>query len=723
MMWHPRTYFLLIFISQQCFEQLNINTVDNHSKLVRTEAVLNQTISTVSPIATDVNFVAARNETEENPTKSNTGDMTIKTSGKIKGSTKSTNDVLIQSFITNTSIITYNSSKETMESSPDQNFSQITTNANTEDNFNDINDQMRLRICPRRGFNQTMKTYISWCAHSDYKVIKTFELISWMTSTHVCRRRRSYQSYNVYIHWCDYLRSKITTFELDPRDLKTRSENNTEAEETQSFITNTCVNSLNARNNAIKYTSNHSEEAMESSTQHNFNHSITNDSPEDNTNDANGQMRPRVCLRRSLNLPIGVYIYWCACNGYHMIKTLELDPIDFNVITKIQSNKREEETLTNQTQAEEEKIKEEKRRFYFKISALMWKSISPIIIVVGTVGNTLSILVMLRKRFRHTTMCFYLIALAIADTCVLYTSLLLTSLQVYLSTEFLLRSDTLCKTLNFLTHYISHIASWIIVCLTSERFVAVIFPHYCKILFTQARAAIVLAFIILILLVFDSHFFWTHHLQEYTEQYSYIDHLTMATTTHTIKQKMCSINKHIKQHYYFNKNVWPWMDMALFSLLPLVFIVVGNITICIKLGLAHYNRRNLGASTNQSQNRSKLISTAIVLVSVSLLFIISTFPITIWQFGTAYDKDAWAKQQFTGTIVFLLHYLNNAFNFVLYCLSGRQFCKELIIMLTRKSTRIHPMGGQQHRGDNIQMTGTTRNNVTENSCRTTNTNV
>ena len=376
-----------------------------------------------------------------------------------------------------------------------------------------------------------------------------------------------------------------------------------------------------------------------------------------------------------------------------------------------QTREQKEEAFRNETWIHEEQKKEEKRMYYFKISIQMWKYIPPVIIVLGTVGNTLSILVMLRKQFRHTTMSFHLIALAIADTLALYCGLLPICLDAYLSTN-LGHSIFLCKMRNLLVFYVSHTASWILVCLTLERFVAVIFPHYCR-LFTKARAAIILAFIILILLIFDLHFFWTFHLQEHTSQY--IDPLTNTTKNHTTR--VCWV---YKEHEDFLTNTWPWIDLALFSLLPFMFIIIGNISICIKLGLTYYNRRKLGSSTNQSQNQTKLISTSIVLGSVSLIFVVSTLPVTIWQLHmihTPYNEDARAKIQITGTAIQLLQYLNNAFNFVLYCLTGRQFRKELIIMLTRIRNRIHPTGGPQNNGDTIQMSGITRNQ-TENSQRT-----
>ena len=44
----------------------------------------------------------------------------------------------------------------------------------------------------------------------------------------------------------------------------------------------------------------------------------------------------------------------------------------------------------------------------------------PLIIAVGTVGNLLSLAVLLRRRMRRTSVYLYLIALAVADLSVLY---------------------------------------------------------------------------------------------------------------------------------------------------------------------------------------------------------------------------------------------------------------------------------------------------------------
>ncbi len=54
----------------------------------------------------------------------------------------------------------------------------------------------------------------------------------------------------------------------------------------------------------------------------------------------------------------------------------------------------------------------------------LWAYGSPVLIIIGTVGNLLSAVVMLRQNLRKCTTSLYLLVLAVVDTLVLYTGLL-----------------------------------------------------------------------------------------------------------------------------------------------------------------------------------------------------------------------------------------------------------------------------------------------------------
>ena len=57
------------------------------------------------------------------------------------------------------------------------------------------------------------------------------------------------------------------------------------------------------------------------------------------------------------------------------------------------------------------------------ISKALWQEVPPYIIAIGTFGNAMSIVVLLRKNIRRSNVAVYLIALSIVDTLVLWTGL------------------------------------------------------------------------------------------------------------------------------------------------------------------------------------------------------------------------------------------------------------------------------------------------------------
>ena len=52
-----------------------------------------------------------------------------------------------------------------------------------------------------------------------------------------------------------------------------------------------------------------------------------------------------------------------------------------------------------------------------EIAKLIQTIIRPILIMVGTVGNCLTIYIMRRTSLKHLSTCFYMFLLAVADTC------------------------------------------------------------------------------------------------------------------------------------------------------------------------------------------------------------------------------------------------------------------------------------------------------------------
>ena len=88
---------------------------------------------------------------------------------------------------------------------------------------------------------------------------------------------------------------------------------------------------------------------------------------------------------------------------------------------------------------------------------------TPILILLGTVGNGLSLAVMLRKALRRSTTSLLLAALAVVDTAVLYVATLPIWLQNMFHFSLRDASPVTCKLHLYVCRVLSQLSPWIIV--------------------------------------------------------------------------------------------------------------------------------------------------------------------------------------------------------------------------------------------------------------------
>ena len=289
--------------------------------------------------------------------------------------------------------------------------------------------------------------------------------------------------------------------------------------------------------------------------------------------------------------------------------------------------------------------------------------IFPVILVIGTIGNVLSIVVFLRKSLRATSMSIYLICLAIMDNVVLFLhtfDVLLVELNVLIIHKY----NAACKTLAFLQYVTVHIEVWIIVIVTLERTAAILFPMKCKIWFTKLRSCMYLLGNVIILMCVNAHFFWTIGI---------VPEITNLRNNVTLISFSCLYSEPKYKHYL--QVIWPVIDIIISSILPSIILLIGNSIICHQL-YKSYVLRHQAANT---QDQSHLTHTYVIMVAIVIVCIVTTLPRTMWALFTDYlvPFDYETDLQITYGLM-CLHSLNYALNFFLYCISGGQFRKELI---------------------------------------------
>lgn len=290
--------------------------------------------------------------------------------------------------------------------------------------------------------------------------------------------------------------------------------------------------------------------------------------------------------------------------------------------------------------------------------------VPPVMFAIGIPGNVLSIALICRPTFKRSSMKPFIIMLAIADTCLLVLGLGRYWVKTVFGFEIRLTHTSMCTGHTFLVYWLVHVCSWLLVGMTWQRTLVVIFPYNMTIRSVmKARFPRLYICIVPITLGFlNAYFFWTHHIADYHGS------------------KRCVSRDGFRS---FNQ-VWRWVDLALASLIPFTLIIIGNISIISKVILAKSKRRVLSAvgQTRESTLNHESGMTVLLLV-VTFMFLLTTLPLSMYFTFFRYFMAGGAPtptMRLLVTIATFLSYVNNCINFYLYIISGKRFRSELLKM-------------------------------------------
>ncbi|XP_052818226.1 probable G-protein coupled receptor 139 [Mya arenaria] len=301
--------------------------------------------------------------------------------------------------------------------------------------------------------------------------------------------------------------------------------------------------------------------------------------------------------------------------------------------------------------------------------------IPPILLVVGTFGNLFSFIILL-KNTRKASTYSYLSVLAIMDLLVLYIGLMkLWIAQFMINVEEVNR--VFCKTAVFLGYMCSEVSVWLIVAVTIERTIVVLFPLKAPRICNAKYAKIGIISIIVLFTAVNLHFLWSVDL-----------HYTHGNNTVVAECRAKENFKYLVEHF------WPWVDAALYSFSPFVFIFVLNLFIIRNVINANNARMMLrqhsslsgrsGTQVRQRQDHGE-VSRRItcMLLAVSFTFLITTLPMNIYIIYTSVTETpqeigALVKRKLIDTISEMLMYTNHSINFFLYCATGKKFRSQML---------------------------------------------
>ncbi|KAK6981880.1 FMRFamide receptor, partial [Biomphalaria glabrata] len=141
--------------------------------------------------------------------------------------------------------------------------------------------------------------------------------------------------------------------------------------------------------------------------------------------------------------------------------------------------------------------------------ALLYLYVSPVLLILGTLGNLFSFIILRRKQMLKVSSYLYLATLAIVDTVVLYCGLLRHWIRELAQVDIQDTSDGACKFIVTISYVSSDLSAWLITAVTVERYIVVCFPFRASSMCNVSRAKKVIALLIFIILSINVHFLWT----------------------------------------------------------------------------------------------------------------------------------------------------------------------------------------------------------------------
>ncbi|XP_069112873.1 cysteinyl leukotriene receptor 2-like [Argopecten irradians] len=283
----------------------------------------------------------------------------------------------------------------------------------------------------------------------------------------------------------------------------------------------------------------------------------------------------------------------------------------------------------------------------------------PILILIGSIGNILTLIVLRQKTFKPYSISFYVSSYAIANLLTLY---------LFLGSEWIAevadektidnRSDWLCRLWQFIMRVISFSGIWFVVAMVIDRYIVIWHPWKVSSMCTIFMAKFAAVIIIVGLVVVSIHAMWTYELMNHCFP------LHNENDIHAM--------------------IWPWMSASFYSYIPLALLFTFNVLIvtglCLKRPVKHTH--NLGPHQMVLTHTTLALSTIyflLVLPPTVMNVINKTFPPSWLQ-----DSQLMLQIERARISTYFMAWVNTVILFCLCLLFSRTFRGEFLEIVTSK---------------------------------------
>ena len=300
---------------------------------------------------------------------------------------------------------------------------------------------------------------------------------------------------------------------------------------------------------------------------------------------------------------------------------------------------------------------------------------APVLIIMGLLGNILTIVVMRRPSMKSASATVYLMALAIEDILLLGIGAgqwwLAATFRIYLVDQ----HRAFCKLMYFVSNFLMMTTTWTVVFVTMQRLICVAFPFKAKALCTRKKAYVSLVALGVIMTIYHSYTFFSVDL---------VERRTITGAVH----KQCGIRPSLMVFHFKYYNIATLMIQIV---VPFVLLAIANVVIIVRVILARLRRGKMQSNSNDIVIDSEVKMMTLTLVSVSVIFLLlnSTMAFSLMSFYIPFFKNTRDVKillilQTLNQFSTFFNAMNSAINFFLYCITGPTFRRELKSLFCRR---------------------------------------
>ncbi|CAF1208895.1 unnamed protein product [Rotaria sordida] len=299
-------------------------------------------------------------------------------------------------------------------------------------------------------------------------------------------------------------------------------------------------------------------------------------------------------------------------------------------------------------------------RYLFVIRCLSIYAL--LLIIVGTMGNLLTIIVLIRKNLRRLVTIRYLIVVSICDTISLYGWNLNDFYKFTISPEhdnIEEISITHCRVISFMTFVSLQLSSWCLTAVSLDRALNLHFLHWKQTYGKRKYTKYYISILTIICIALNSHILFLNGYR---------------TSAGNIK---CYATKNNSDYIYPQ---WERVHLVVYNLCPFAIMCICNTYIIVVTVRSSRAQAESTPPTLQRKNIERYRQLTALLIIVTFAFVLLTLPACIYFVFFRHNLESKTERTYRYMIQISLNsvqFTSHAINFFLYCFSAKSFLNEL----------------------------------------------